>query len=143
MLHPFNKLILLTASSLTVISCAIVDPHGVGIGQYLQGKNANGIVVYENDQAKSGYLNCPNMANLEVNMNPKLKGFVNCSISPTNASLPFAIRVHSENSPALNMTYNTKPFSLKFAAKAECQAQLAGYKKDPKWIILEENCSGA
>jgi hypothetical protein len=138
---------LLVCSSLVtfgfmVSGCAALDPGGVGFGSYLQIINAAGVVIYENDASKNGYLNCPNSANSMVQTKPSLKGRVVCAQQATGQALPFSIKVHSLNSPTANETRDTSPFYSRHATASACAADAANTSKDKKWIILENKCAG-
>lgn len=124
-----------------ISGCAVIDPGNVGTGYYYQRLNASGAVIYENDSAKNGYLNCSRSASELIRSNPSLKGLVFCSQQPTTQSLPFSIKVHSENSPSRNESFVTSPFTTRFATRSMCEFEMADRKKDAKWAILESNCT--
>jgi hypothetical protein len=132
----------LGALALVVSGCAALDPGGVGFGSYLQVLNAAGVVIYENDASKNGYLNCPNSANSMVQTKPSLKGRIVCAQQATAQALPFSIKVHSLNSPTANETRDTSPFLSRHATASACAADAANTSKDKKWIILENKCAG-
>lgn len=141
-----TRLFSIIALSLSVLhGCAVLDPHNVGQGQYYQVKSTTGTVVYENDSAVHGYINCPNNATQDINSNPTLKGRINCATSATKDSLPFRFSITQSNSTqASNVgTYKqTSAFQMRFLNQAVCMKELASRKSDSKWVIVDENCSG-
>lgn len=123
-----------------ISGCAVLDPQNVGTGYYLQQLDKMGLVVFEGDSSKNGYQSCANNAYALMQSNPAIKGSVICANSPTTQPLRYSIKLHSINSPHVNLTYDTSPFNFKFSTKSMCQASLKNLREDKKWLVLDVNC---
>jgi hypothetical protein len=133
-------------SSLFFLGCAVLDPHEVGQGQYYQVKNSNGKVIVENNSAGSGFINCPNTATQQINSNPVLKGRIQCATSPSTDTLPYTIKIDQNKATQqsnVGVFKSTSAYSIRYAIQAACLQALNTLKSDSKWIIVEDNCSGA
>jgi hypothetical protein len=126
--------------SLAGCTTSMVDPQGVGNGQYLQIVKDTQVLA-EIDTSNVGLMNCPNQAYMLTQQTPALAGRVKCAHASTTQQLAFGFTTHIQTNESDGYK-RSSPYRTRTSTTKMCSALLSASKSQEKAVIVEEHCGG-